>query len=100
MRTVAATPGNAAPAIAPDPVEGRGVFAIESTPTGAEVYVDGEFVGTTPIAAQALPAGKHEIELRKNGLVSWKRHLSVSAGARATVAAEMEPEAPVPPPQP
>jgi hypothetical protein len=67
------------------------VFAIESTPPGAEVYVDGDFVGTTPIAEHSLPAGKHEIELRKKGFAPWKRQLSVSAGARATVAAEMEP---------
>jgi hypothetical protein len=48
--------------------DGRGVFRIESTPPGAEVYVDGEFVGTAPIAEHALAAGKHEIELRKKGL--------------------------------
>jgi hypothetical protein len=71
--------------------EGRGVFGIESTPPGAEVYVDGEFVGTTPIAEHSLTTGKHEIELRKKGFATWKRQLSVSPGAHATVAAEMEP---------
>jgi hypothetical protein len=78
-------------ASSPASTEGRGVFAIESTPPGAEVYVDGEFVGTTPMAEHGLTTGKHEIELRKKGFATWKRQLSVSAGARATVAAEMEP---------
>jgi hypothetical protein len=69
----------------------RGVFAIESTPPGAEVYVDGDFVGTTPIPEYGLATGKHDVELRKKGFAPWKRQLSVSVGARATVAAEMEP---------
>ena len=67
------------------------MFRIESTPPGAEVYVDGEFVGTTPIAEHSLATGKHEVELRKKGFAHWKRQLSVLAGARATVAAESRP---------
>ena len=87
--SVAATPGSTSSAPAGE--AGRGVFAIESTPPGAEVYVDGDFVGTTPIAEQGLAMGKHDVELRKKGFVAWKRQLSVSAGAHATVAADMEP---------
>jgi hypothetical protein len=67
-----------------------GVFAIESTPLGAEVYVDRDFVGTTPIAEYRLTAGKHQVELRKKGFAVWTRQLSVSAGARGSVAAELE----------
>jgi hypothetical protein len=74
--------------------DGTGVFAIESEPPGAEVYVNGEFLGTTPIASQALPAGKHEIELRKKGRSNWTRKLRVSAGTRATISAELEPASP------
>jgi hypothetical protein len=88
--SVAATPGGTA--AASGSTQGGGVFAIESTPPGAEVYVDGDFVGTTPIAEHSLPMGKHDIELRKKGFAPWKRQLSVSSGTRATVAAEMEPQ--------
>lgn len=103
-------PSSTSPAMVAQPVvpagpvnptpSGAGVFVIESTPPGAEVYVDGEFVGSTPIAEHGLAAGRHEIELRKKGWAEWKRQLSVSAGSRARVAAEMESESPAPPQQP
>jgi hypothetical protein len=87
--TVTATPLSTAPASVTS--EDHGLFRIESAPLGAEVYVDGDFVGTTPIAELSLTVGKHDVELRKKGFTPWKRPLSVSAGARATVAAELEP---------
>jgi hypothetical protein len=71
--------------------EESGVFRIESTPPGADIYVDGEFVGTTPVVEHRMRSGKHEIELRRKGFSSWSRQLNVSAGARGTVAAELEP---------
>ena len=73
---------------------------IESVPSTAEVYVDGDFVGTTPIAEQSLVAGRHEVVVRKKGMAPWNRWLTVSAGSRARVVAEMEPEGPAPTPQP
>lgn len=71
--------------------EAHGTFMIESTPAGAEVYIDGDFFGSTPME-HSLSAGKHEIELRKKGHAPWKRQLTVNAGARAKIAAELEPQ--------
>jgi hypothetical protein len=93
--SVASVPALTTPAVEPSAVDALGTFTIESNPPGAEVYVDGDFVGTTPIAEQALAAGKHEIELRKKGWANWTRQLRVSAGVRAGVSAEMEPDAEV-----
>jgi hypothetical protein len=87
-RPVATTP--AIPAPASVSTERYGVFRIDSTPPGADVYVDHAFVGTSPIAEHSLAAGKHDVELRKKGYAPWQRELSVSAEARATVAAELE----------
>lgn len=91
-----ASSGPAGPSAAPAATavaatEGHGVFGIESTPAGADVYVNGDFVGTTPIPEHRLATGRHQVELKKKGYAVWTRNLSVSAGARATVAAELEP---------
>ncbi len=87
----AATAPNTAAANASAALERRGMFNIESRPPGAEAYVDGEFIGNTPIAEHGLVAGRHDIELHKKGHAIWKRQLSVSAGARASITADMEP---------
>lgn len=52
---------------------------VASVPNGADIEVDGKFVGSTP-SSIALPAGDHEIAIKKNGFAAWNRKMSVSAG--------------------
>lgn len=42
---------------------GHGTLELTSMPAGAEVFIDGESRGTTPLAL-TLPIGAHEVELR------------------------------------
>lgn len=85
----ATAPAPAAAGTAAASTADRGIYTIESTPPSAEVYVDGEFVGSTPME-HSLPAGRHQIELRKKGFTNWSRWLTVAPGTRAKVAAELE----------
>ena len=55
-----------------------GVVAVESTPAGAEVLVDGESRGTTPITLSVSP-GPHKLELRRRG-ASREISIDVKAG--------------------
>ena len=55
-----------------------GVVAIESTPTGAEIFVDGTSQGVTPLTVE-LSAGSHEVELRRRG-ASRQITIEVKAG--------------------
>ncbi len=41
-----------------------GYLSIESKPSGAEVYLDGEKVGTTPLLNRTMRLGEHSYELR------------------------------------
>lgn len=41
-----------------------GFLSIESKPVGAEVYLDGEKVGVTPLLNRSLQVGEHSYELR------------------------------------
>ena len=63
--------------------------AISSEPTGTEIEIDGEFVGSTPSSINLQP-GRHTIVLRKKGFKEWKRVVRVRPGDALTVHADME----------
>lgn len=54
-------------------------LAITSTPDGADIEVDGSFVGNTP-SAMELTAGDHEIVIKKKGYKAWSRKVKLTAG--------------------
>jgi len=47
-------------------------ISITSDPSGAEVLMDGQPVGTTPLKDFVLPEGSHEITLRHEGYTEWQ----------------------------
>ena len=55
-----------------------------STPTGAEVTVDGRYVGSTP-SVLSLSIGTHAVVVSAAGFAQWKRELTVSPGSELTV---------------
>jgi hypothetical protein len=66
----------------------RASLAIESTPIGADIEIDGAFVGNTP-STITVPQGNHEIVLKKKGFSAWTRKMNVTGG-NVHVAADME----------
>jgi len=64
---------------------------VVSDPTGAEVEINGDFIGSTPLAVN-LPDGDYEIVLKKKGFLDWNRSLKV-VGSNVGINAELEPEA-------
>lgn len=64
--------------------------SISSTPAGAEIELDGNFVGNTPETVKA-PPGDHLLVLHKHGYARWDRKLRI-AGEIVNVAADLEPE--------
>jgi hypothetical protein len=65
-------------------------LSISSMPDGAEVEVDGEFMGNTP-SVQALSPGEHTIKVTKAGYKAWEKKVRLPAGA-FKLNAEMEAE--------
>jgi len=59
-----------------DATGATGSVAIASDPAGAEIYVDGKFVGQTP-STIPLPAGTHHVEVKASGRMHWERDLTV-----------------------
>jgi hypothetical protein len=56
----------------------RGNALVKSRPSGARVYVDGEFHGFTPTTVQTLPLGKHLLRVERPGFQQSGRILEVS----------------------
>jgi len=64
------------------------VVQVTSEPTGAEITVDGSFVGSTPSELRLSP-GKHELVISKPGRKTWERTLQIT-GDKTTVHADLE----------
>lgn len=61
-----------------------GTLRITSDPTGAEIYIDGKFVGQTP-STIPTPTGTHKIVLRSAGKKDWERELEVMKDSELTL---------------
>jgi len=74
-----------------------GELSVSSTPPGANVFVDNNFVGITPLTLQEIPAGSHRVTVRLTGYQDYEASISVNAGATSTVAAGLSPVVPTTP---
>lgn len=54
-------------------------FEISSNPTGADIEVDGNFMGSTPSTIQLKP-GDYTVKVSKKGFQPWQRKLHVTGG--------------------
>jgi len=68
-----------------------GAVSVTAGVQGAEVYVDGVFVGNTP-ANLKLTEGIHIIEVKKAGFANYRRELRVFAGSNLSLVAELKQE--------
>jgi hypothetical protein len=66
-----------------------GKLAVASTPDGADIEIDGNFVGNTPSDVQ-VSEGEHTIAVKKAGFKDWQRKMKVSAGSNIHLNATLE----------
>jgi hypothetical protein len=64
-------------------------ISVKSNPDGAEIEVDGKYVGSTPSTLQ-LKVGDHKITIRKPGFAVWERTITLSPGGAIVVDATLE----------
>ena len=60
-----------------------------SDPPGADIEVDGSFVGNTPSDVQ-VAEGDHTVTVKKTGFKDWERKLKVTGGSSVHLNAELE----------
>ena len=66
----------------------QAMLDISSTPSGAEIEVDGSFVGNAPSSLGVAP-GEHTIKLTKTGYTAWEKKIRTSSG-QVKLAAELQ----------
>jgi hypothetical protein len=81
--------GNGKAAESAPAAQTKGAVNVSSNPTGADVMVDGSFVGNSP-AALKLDAGKHTITVKSPGYKDWSREITVEAGSEVQLTANLE----------
>lgn len=52
---------------------------VQSEPPGADIEIDGNFVGNTPSTVSVAP-GSHQVTVKKRGFADWTRTLNVTGG--------------------
>jgi PKD repeat protein len=62
------------------PASGLGTLSIRSTPSGANVYIDGEKIGTAPLMVKNVKAGSHKILLTMPDYDDISRTVDISDG--------------------
>lgn len=79
-------------------VPSYGRLSVTSTPAGASIYIDEEYVGYTPRSVY-IPAGFRRIALVKPGYQTWQNSIYVIGGLTRTITVNLAASAPsnVPP---
>ena len=66
-----------------------GKLSLASSPDGADIEVDGSFVGNTPSDVQ-VTEGEHTVSVKKAGFKDWERKLKVTGGSSVHLNAALE----------
>jgi hypothetical protein len=67
-----------------------GSLQIASRPSGAQVFVDDNLVGTTPLLVTNVASGSRRLRLELSGYQTWTTSVQVEPSARFRVSASLE----------
>ena len=73
---------------------GTGGLTVSSTPPGANVFLDNNFMGITPLTLSSVATGSHTVSLKLDGYQEYAVTTPVNAGAVSTVSAALSPVTP------
>lgn len=68
-----------------------GVLDIKSSPSQAEIYVDGEFKGNTPFTLYNFPVGTYNVVVKKDDYTDFEREVTVKVGKTEEIDATLKP---------
>jgi len=71
----------------PQPISGT--LVVNSTPQGAQLYLNGRFVGSTPVTVRVTP-GRQDVELRLAGYETYRTSVNVNPGQTVNINATLE----------
>jgi len=75
----------------------HGDLLVSSTPSGASVYVDGDYCGSTPsddlLDINDIVPGTHDVTVKKPGFMDYTTRINIGAGGKERVFASLQPAA-------
>jgi hypothetical protein len=71
-----------APTPTPIPTQSIGSIVVQSSPTGASIFLDNAIKGITPLTIQSIPNGAHVVLLRLNGYQDSSNSINVQGGTQ------------------
>ena len=74
-------------------VQRNGTVRFTSQPEGAQVFVDGQYIGVTPTAQNTFAEGTYQVRFSRSGYQDATSSFTVRAGANQTVNADLRPMA-------
>lgn len=82
---------SASPSAAPNVASAQGTsrVSIQSDPAGAEIYLDGQMVGSTP-STLMIPSGSHQFRVHAPGHPDWTRTVSILPGSEISLSAPLD----------
>jgi hypothetical protein len=63
-------------------------FAISSNPAGADITIDGNYMGSTPSTIHLKP-GEHQVVISRKGYQPWQKDLKVTGG-KINISADLD----------
>lgn len=76
--------------LTPKPKVQNGKLEVESEPPGAGVYLNGTFLGTTPLSVDVAP-GTYSITVTKEGHQEYTETVRISSGEKVKLSLELKP---------
>ena len=67
-----------------------GALYVTTLPSGSDVWVDGTYVGHSPLVLDALAAGRHSLSLTKTGWLPQDLDVSIVAGGTALTSVQLQ----------
>jgi general secretion pathway protein A len=83
------TDNKSAPKLVGKSMSAKAFLTIDSNPVGADIEIDGAFVGNAPSIIAVSP-GSHQVYVEMKGFTTWNKTLSVTGG-KIHLNAELEP---------
>ena len=68
----------------------KGALDVSSNPSGAEVYLNDEFIGYTPLTVTDLYPGIHYVRLEMPGYSSWEKIFEIKEGESTYIAHSLD----------
>jgi HEAT repeat protein len=68
----------------------KGGLIVTSEPAGADVYIDGEYEGKTPLEKKNMDANPYSIRVEKEQFVPWEAEVEVRAGEQCKTEAKLK----------